>query len=725
MAGALSVSQVSAAQASAGTARLPEVSELPALRQELALHRGPRLRDGQPSWTLHDPVRNQFFQLDWLSFEILAHWQLGSAEQIAAVIADQTTLQAEPEDITALLEFLQRNELVHQPGANQSAEMARRANASRPSALSWLLHNYLFFRVPLLRPDALLAWLLQRLGFIFGAGFAWATALALLGGCALVYRHWELFRNSLVDTISPSGLVNYAITLVCVKLLHEFGHGLVAKRHGCRVPTMGLAFMVLWPMPYTDTNEAWKLADRWQRLQIASAGMATELIVAAWATLAWGLLPDGDLRSAAFLLATTTWVSTLLVNCSPFMRFDGYFVMSDFLEMPNLHARAFALARWRLRETLFNIGAEPPEQFPPWRARGLQLFAYAVWGYRLVLFLGIAALVYSFFIKLVGILLFVVEIVWFVLMPIASEVKVWRQLWPKIKRRRRTWLSSLVVLAAIGLTAVPMSGHINAAGLLQTSQVQLIYAPSAGRIEQLMVADGDLVQVGQRLLSFSADQVEQQLQSARSRVQRYSAEADAGAMRSELRAGLQVAKAQLSTAQAARRGLEARLQELAPTAPADGLLRWRDPDLRAGDWIAAREPVATLLSPRTWQVEAYLSESEIARIAPGSKALFYPDGRFGDPLSLSVASISHDATHILPHSELAGVMGGTVAVREVEGRLIPEQAVYRVNLLATMQPAALAGQTWRGRVIVEAEPESLAERVAKAALALWWREAGW
>jgi putative peptide zinc metalloprotease protein len=520
-------------------------------------------------------------------------------------------------------------------------------------------------------------------------------------------------------------LVNYAITLVGVKLLHEFGHGLVAKRHGCRVPTMGLAFMVLWPMPYTDTNEAWKLADRWHRLQIASAGMATELIVAAWATLAWGLLPDGDLRSAAFLLATTTWVSTLLVNCSPFMRFDGYFVLSDFLEMPNLHARAFALARWRLREMLFNIGAEPPEQFPAWRARGLQLFAYAVWGYRLVLFLGIAALVYSFFIKLVGILLFVVEIVWFVLMPIASEVKVWRQLWPKIKRRRRTWLSALVLLAAIGLTAVPMPGHINAAGLLQTSQVQLIYAPAAGRIEKLMVADGALVQVGQRLLSFSADQVEQQLQSARSRVQRYSAEADAGAMRSELRAGLQVAKAQLSTAQAARRGLEARLQELAPTAPADGLLRWRDPDLRAGDWVAAREPVATLLSPRTWQVEAYLSESEIARIAPGSKARFYPDGRFGDPLSLTVASISHDATHLLPHSELAGVMGGTVAVREVEGRLIPEQAVYRVNLLATMQPAALAGQTWRGRVMVEAEPESLAERVGKAALALWWREAGW
>ena len=103
---------------------------LPELRQELALHRGPRLRDGQPSWTLHDPVRNQFFQLDWLSFEILAHWTLGSAEQIATAIADHTTLQAEAEDVTALLGFLQHHELVHQPGAHQAAAMARRAGVS-------------------------------------------------------------------------------------------------------------------------------------------------------------------------------------------------------------------------------------------------------------------------------------------------------------------------------------------------------------------------------------------------------------------------------------------------------------------------------------------------------------------------------------------------------------------------------------------------------------------
>ena len=79
--------------------------------------------------------------------------------------------------------------------------------------------------------------------------------------------------------------------------------------------------------------------------KVAAAGIATELTIAVWAMLAWVWLPDGPLRAMAFLLATTTWVSTVLINASPFMRFDGYFLLSDFLQMPNLHACAFALAR--------------------------------------------------------------------------------------------------------------------------------------------------------------------------------------------------------------------------------------------------------------------------------------------------------------------------------------------------------------------------------------------
>ena len=134
------------------------------------------------------------------------------------------------------------------------------------------------------------------------------------------------------DAINVSAA--YGVTLIGVKILHELGHGFTAKRYGCRVPTMGVAFLVMWPVAYTDTNEVWRLTSRRQRLHVAAAGIVTELAIALWATLLWVLLPDGPVRMGAFLLSSSTWISTLLVNASPFMRFDGYFLLADALHVP-------------------------------------------------------------------------------------------------------------------------------------------------------------------------------------------------------------------------------------------------------------------------------------------------------------------------------------------------------------------------------------------------------
>ena len=100
---------------------------------------------------------------------------------------------------------------------------------------------------------------------------------------------------------------------------------------------MGIAFVVLWPMLYTDTGESWKLRSSRQRLAIASAGILCELSLAGLSTLGWALSDPGPLRNALLYLATTSWVLSLALNASPFMRFDGYFILSDLLDFPNLH----------------------------------------------------------------------------------------------------------------------------------------------------------------------------------------------------------------------------------------------------------------------------------------------------------------------------------------------------------------------------------------------------
>ena len=477
---------------------------LSALREELGLHPGPPEHDGSPTWSLQDPVRNRFFRIDWSAFEILARWHLGDAAAIAASVRQETPIQADRSDVEAIADFLAENELIQRHDAKGVAVFYGRRQSQRTSWYTWLLHHYLFFRVPLWHPDAFLTNTVAWVKPLFSKSFIFLTLLALLGGLLDVSRQWDVFVSSLLDTFSWEGLASYAITLVWVKFLHELGHAYTAKRFGCRVPTMGVAFLVMFPVAYTDVNEVWKLPEKRQRIAVSGAGIITELVIAAWATLAWALLPDGSFKNAAFLLATTTWVSTIMINGSPFMRFDGYFLLSDWLNMPNLHARTFALARWRLREWLFGLGEPKPEVIGIRRERGIILYGWITWTYRLVVFGGIAALVYHVFPKPLGPMLAAIEVTWFIAAPVWSELKAWRMRISMIVKHPRTYLTLGLFAGVIGALFMPWDTRVQSQGLLKPAELYGVFAPGAARIDALPVEDGREIHAGDLLIALNA-----------------------------------------------------------------------------------------------------------------------------------------------------------------------------------------------------------------------------
>lgn len=695
---------------------------LPRLREELALLPGPVLADGQPSWTLHDPARNRFFSLDWPSYEILCRWSFDDPAAIARAIAIDTPLQLEGEDVERLARFLCDNQLVRPEGAGSAHQLAAQRARQEGSRLQWLLHHYLFFRVPLWRPDAWLGrW--QGVAALFCTRlFLLLTLLALLLGLGQIVRQWESFLASLVDTFSLEGLAAYGVALLLVKLLHELGHAFTAKRFGCRVPSMGVAFLVLWPMAYTDTNETWRLTDRWQRLKVASAGIVTELAIAAWATLAWALLPDGGLRSAAFVLATTSWVATLAINASPFMRFDGYFILSDWLDLPNLHERSFALVRWKLREWLFALGEERPERFAPRREAWLILFAWATWLYRLVVFLGIAVLVYHFFVKIVGILLFVVEIIWFIAMPIRHELQAWRLRWPQIRRSRRALLSALVLLALLLLLAVPWPGRLAVSGVLRPAQSWPVFAPGAARVAAFDLREGQMVAAGQTLIRLESRELQLRREALLARLETLRWQAASAGFDAEARTRLQSSQEALATLEAELAGLDEELSRYSPAAPFAGQIRDIDPDLAPGQWLTPQEPFA-LLAGHDSLVETYLDEAQVKRIAAGSSARFISDSGSGPMLHLRVTSVDADATRVLGNALLAAQAGGHVLVRPRGEQLVPEQGIYRVTLAVESPLGALQGRSWRGRVVLDARGEAPALHYLRNLLAILIREA--
>ena len=380
-------------------------SPLPALRDNITLLPGPTEPDGSPTWTVYDPVRHRYFRFGQAAFEFLARWGDRTAGSMLAEIARETTLVTSAEELKEFIRTLRSNCLLRCDDFQSIKMIADMALKAKPSWLIWLLHNYLFVRIPLFRPDRVLQHTLPWVRPLFGRRFMIIVLSLGALGLVLTMRQWDQFLNTFQHFFTLEGALAFALTLSGVKVCHELGHAWMAKRYGCRVPTMGIALMVLMPVLYTDVTDAWRIVPRRPRLLIGAAGMLTELALAMIATFLWSFLPDGPLRSAAFLVATTTWITSLAINLSPFMRFDGYYLLSDWLGVTNLQPRSFALARWHLRRMIFGFDDSAPEPFSQCDQVILIAYAWATWLYRLMLFAGIALLVYHFFIKVLGIFL--------------------------------------------------------------------------------------------------------------------------------------------------------------------------------------------------------------------------------------------------------------------------------------------------------------------------------
>jgi putative peptide zinc metalloprotease protein len=697
----------------------------PLLREELALLEDPRLPDGQPSWTLHDPVRNRFFSLDWPTFEILKRWSYGHPQAIAESVCADTTLALAPQDVMRMVEFVQENQLVQVTEAAGARQMADRLHKMQGTPLKWLLHHYLFFRVPLWNPDAWLARWQDVAGVFYRPGFWWLTAVVFLLGGLQVARQWDVFASTMVDTLTWSGLASYGVALLAVKWVHELGHAFTAKRLGCRVPAMGVAFLVMFPMAYTDTNETWRLTSHRQRLRIASAGIVTELMIAVWATWAWVLLPDGEWRSAMFFLATASWLATLAINASPFMRFDGYFILSDWLDMPNLHERSFALARWQLREWLFGLGEARPEHLSRGRERALIAFAWMTWLYRLVVFVGIALLVYHFFFKLLGVFLFVVELLWFIAMPVRSEWLEWKKRWPRIRQTGRSRVSALVLMSLVLLLAMPWPGRIGVSALHRPAQLTPLFAPGPARLLEAPPPEGTAVKAGEVLFRLEAPTLHLQRAALLARWEQMRWQTSTAGFDQQSRVRWQTMEQQADALQAELQALDAELGRYVVVAPYDGVLRDLDPDLAAGVWLSPREPLGLLVAQEAAVVvETYLDEAALRRVKGGQRAVFVPEGRPEQGVAVEVSRIDADATRVLPDGRLAAPAGGHVLVREQQGQWWPETAHYRVVLTPLPGQEGLHGLSLRGRLVIRTEAQSPLLPYLQSALAVLVREWG-
>ena len=694
------------------------------IRDELDLFPSAPSKQGEPRWVIHDPIRNKFFEIEWRVFEVLRRWHYGSDHHIATAVNRETSLNIDDDFIENVRNYLSSHQLLRADNKESTKLFLENIKKAKKSWLVWLLHHYLFFRVPLIKPDHFLNKTFPYVKFLFSPTILWSICITGLLGIFLLSRQWDIFFHHFVDLFSVKGILFFLIALVISKVLHEFGHAYAAKYYGCRVPIMGVAFLVMWPMLYTDTNESWKLKHRRQRFNIASAGLAVELSLAAIATLLWTLLPPGNIRDMAFVIATVTWISSLFINCNPFMRFDGYYLLSDISGIPNLHERSFNIAKWWLRETLFDLGEPAPEVFSNRTQTILIAFAFSVWIYRAIVFIGIAILVYYFFVKILGIILFAIEIVWFIGMPITKELLEWRKRKSSIIGNTRTWYSLGVLVILLVLCFLPLTGKVSSDALIESSAYNSVYSDVPGKLEKLFVEKGSTVKVGQVIARLKNHKYNYQLDQINNQIGLQLKLRNLTSVDTGLRQDSSMIIARLSKLKSEKKSIEERIGKLIILSPIEGKISEINKDLTVGQWLGVGEKFATIKKDGQAQITSYVSEENIFRLKRNGSCRFYYKGGTFPPLDCKVTNMSRASEQIMDKPILSSSAGGEITLEPNNLNLVkPRDAIYKITA-TTINPKIKLEQSQLGTLNLQIENKSLAGSFWRWTTATILRESG-
>lgn len=695
---------------------------LPRLREDLVLIDGPPGADGGPTWRVYDPLRHRYIAIDrptCLVMSLLPAHE--TAEDLVAAVASQTGRQFSAATLAELLRFMQQQNLT-EAGAGFDWRTDPGMRLAGHGMVMSLVHSYLFFRIPLFAPERILQATSKLVEPLFRRSVQIGILLIGILGLFLVSRQWETFVHDARFLSTGAGLTQFGIMLFAVKVLHEFGHAHTARRYGCRVPVIGIAFMMMAPVLYTDVTDAWRLQDRSKRLSIDAAGIAVELGVACLATFLWVFLPEGSARQIVFLLATTSWIMSIAVNLNPLMRFDGYYIAADLAGIENLQERAFAFGTWRLREILFGLGHDPPEYLTRTKARFLAGYAWCVWIYRVVLFTAIALAVYAYFFKLLGILLFLFELGYFLARPIVAEVQNWWRLRRKIVSAPRARWTAAGLIAAALLFFIPWSSEVKIPALLEAESVSHVYAPRAARIREVLVRTGAQVRRNDVLVRLEAPDTENQKRLALARLSALQLRLDRALSDKEDREEKLVLEGSKTALIVLLDGLARELGELVVRAPTDGILAELNPVLQPGRWIGMKEPIALVRGTEQASITGYVSEANLWRIVPGAAAKFVADVHGVPDVSATLTRIATGSTPWIELAELTNMNGGPIEVQaDARQRSVATTSHYGVGFTVAGRVAVPEARQ-RGSVYIQGAAESYFSAVWRRILKVLVRE---
>ena len=597
------------------------------LRSDLQITR--QLTKGEPVYVIYDPVSFQSHRLSLLDYRVAGC--LDETRTLEHAFQQSVTEgHLEATDEADFFQFVGRLDTLkllttsnHDGKALFDRYQQKTAEAKKARLLS-----ILFLTIPLSNPDKFLDRTVGRVRFLFSTA---ALVVWLVLGClaaAIVMNKWSAFMQPLNGLLAIKNLMFMSIAFVALKVWHELGHGYACKHFGGRIPEMGCKLMAGIPLAYVDASSAWSFPKRSHRIMVMLGGMYFEGIVAIPATFIWAFAPDSFIGACAYQLIFMAGVATVFFNANPLMKYDGYFVLSDMLGLPNLRARASRETLGLLRH--YTLGLELDSRATDAKERVI-LITYGVLStaYTAMLMITIPLMLASRF-QLLGLMLGAFQLC-------MSGYTLPRKLYnyllqspetESVRPRARKVAYALAIGVPLALLCIPVPTGLLIDGVVSAEQSTVLRAKTPGLVETVLAEPRSEAIAGQALVTIknmdaeTASVSEAIAADAMHRNARFVSRKDMTEGK-KLQAAAVQRQVNAATAQAAS-------DELTIRAPHAGQLKFVLPKRSVGKYVFTGEPIAKLVAGRTI-IRAWLDEAELQ--AASLKVGSFVSVRFADRAS--------------------------------------------------------------------------------------------
>ncbi len=525
------------------------------------------------------------------------------------------------------------------------------------------MRNPMSIKLPLVDPDRLLrATTPLYRGIFTPLGFLLWALLVGAGGMAAVF-HWADLTENLSDRVlAPGNLLTMLLLFPVVKAIHEFGHACAVRARGGEVHEMGVMFLVFLPIPYVDASAATAYRDKWQRFVVGGAGMMAELALASLAMFLWIAVEPGLVRAMCFNVMLIAGISTVLFNGNPLLRYDGYYMLADLIEIPNLGPRGQKYLGWLIDRFAFGARELQEPEATPGEKRWFVFYTITSTVYRLFITFAIILFVAGQYF-VVGVLLAIWAAIASIVVPVGKGiVHVTRGRTLRRHRRQALAVSGAALAVVVALVfLLPLPSWTQTEGVLWVPEQSVVRAGGDGFVARLDTPPGEAVEPGRLLLTLDDPLLGPEEKLLVARVDEL--EARLRALQVDDRVQAQMVEDELGYSRKQLDRVRQRLAGLEVTSPASGRFVLANPDDLRARWVRKGEQIGFVAPATERVVRVVVNQDDVEMVLARTESIEVKvSGAVSRTLPAKLRRAVPAASDELPSLALAETGGGTVPV---------------------------------------------------------------